>query len=156
MLGFSYKVSWLFVDVESTFIGFLDTENHIVDTKINFLRHVVPEILTLDHFGHVTLTHYVPFRLLDLDGNGHVDLFHHKNRTYDKKISKRRPNTMLETWPSFARSLQGQGSKSRRRHYFSRIPWPKLSRKRHQHHFFLMCGSWDRWTKSLQILTYVT
>ena len=52
------KVTW-WPDINNcTLFGFLDPENHILDTLITSVALIHPEIMLIDHLGHVTLTNY--------------------------------------------------------------------------------------------------
>ena len=52
------KVRW-WPDINNcTLFGFLDPENHILDTLITSVALIHPEKMLIDHLGHVTLTNY--------------------------------------------------------------------------------------------------
>ena len=52
------KVTWWSDIIDFILFGFLDPENHILDTLITSVALIHPEIMLINHLGHVTLTNY--------------------------------------------------------------------------------------------------
>ena len=52
------KVTW-WPDIDNgTLFGFPDPENHILDILLTSVALIHPEIMLINHLGHVTLTYY--------------------------------------------------------------------------------------------------
>ena len=58
LTNYGYKVTWWSDIIDFILFGYLDPENHIPDTLITSVALIHPEIMLINHLGHVTLTNY--------------------------------------------------------------------------------------------------